>query len=143
MYYVVNIKEYRVFKPDLQLIETVDDIAKAIALAGGKYVPSTIDSEENNALSTMNMQMEDFYAAAKSADILLYNSTIGGEINNKKELLQKNPLFSDFLAVKNNKVYCITGDFFQKSTGIGDFMVDLGNVVRDSDKESKYIKKLR
>lgn len=120
-----------------------DYIAKAIALAGGKYVPSTIESEEKNALSTMNMQMEDFYAAAKSADILLYNSTIGGEINNKKELLQKNPLFSDFLAVKNNKVYCITGDFFQKSTGIGDFMVDLGNVVRDSDKESKYIKKLR
>lgn len=33
MYYVVNIKEYRVFKPDLQLIETVDDdIAKAVAL---------------------------------------------------------------------------------------------------------------
>ena len=32
MYYVVNIKEYRVFKPDLQIIETVDDIAKAIAL---------------------------------------------------------------------------------------------------------------
>ena len=32
MYYVVNIKTYQFFKADLQLIETVDDIAKAIAL---------------------------------------------------------------------------------------------------------------
>ena len=31
-------------------------------------------------LSTMNMQMESFYAAAKDADILIYNSTIDGEL---------------------------------------------------------------
>lgn len=32
MYYVVQIKEYKVFKPDLLLIEQVDDLNKATAL---------------------------------------------------------------------------------------------------------------
>lgn len=32
MYYIVRIKEYRVFKPDLQLLDTADNIAKAVAL---------------------------------------------------------------------------------------------------------------
>ncbi len=36
-----------------------------IELAGGSYVPQTADADEN-ALSTMNMQMETFYAEAKT-----------------------------------------------------------------------------
>lgn len=45
--------------------------------------------EEENALSTMNMQMEDFYAAAKDADILIYNGTIEGELGSIEELTSK------------------------------------------------------
>lgn len=37
-----------------------DYVAKMIELAGGSYVPQTADADEN-ALSTMNMQMEAFY----------------------------------------------------------------------------------
>lgn len=55
-----------------------DYIAQMIGLAGGTYVLNDRLSAEENALSTMNMQMEDFYAAAKDADILIYNSTIEG-----------------------------------------------------------------
>ena len=76
--------------------------------------------EEENALSTMNIQMEDFYADAKNADILIYNSTIEGEISTLEELKQKNPLFADFKAVQDGNVYCTTNNFFQKSTAIGD-----------------------
>ena len=49
-----------------------------IQLAGGSYLPQAVKEDDENALSTMNMQMEDFYAQAKDADILIYNSTIEG-----------------------------------------------------------------
>ena len=35
------------------------------------------------------MQMEDFYAAEKDADILIYNGTIEGELTSIDELVQK------------------------------------------------------
>ena len=43
--------------------KTGDYVAKMIHLAGGIYVPQNMKDEEN-ALSTMNMQMEAFYAVS-------------------------------------------------------------------------------
>ena len=37
----------------------------------------------------MNMQMESFYAAARDADYIIYNSTIDGELDNLSQLLEK------------------------------------------------------
>lgn len=120
-----------------------DYIAKMISLSGGRYALEDI-LEEENALSTMNIQMEDFYAAAKDADILIYNSTIDGELNGIEDLLAKSPLFADFKAVQDGNVYCSTNNFFQKTTGIGDFMVDLGNILTDSKTDHyTYLRKLR
>ena len=51
-----------------------DYIAKMIDIAGGTYVPENAGTGEN-ALSTMNMDFESFYAAAKDADVLIYNRT--------------------------------------------------------------------
>ena len=49
----------------------------------------------------MNMQMEEFYAKAKDADYIIYNSTIDGELSTIDELLAKSNLLADFKAVKN------------------------------------------
>lgn len=56
-----------------------DYIAQAIGLAGGIYLPRNLE-EGDNALSTMNIQMETFYEQVQNADILIYNSTIDGEL---------------------------------------------------------------
>ena len=45
-----------------------DYVAKMIQMAGGNYVPQNAQAEEENALSTMNMEMEAFYDQAKDAD---------------------------------------------------------------------------
>ena len=74
-----------------------DYITSMIGIAGGHYVPENA-GDGQNALSTMNMQAEDFYAGAKDADILIYNSTIGGEISSIDELIGLNPLFADSAA---------------------------------------------
>ena len=52
-----------------------DYVAKMIELAGGKYIFDEL-GEDDSALSTMNMQMEEFYAGAKDADILFITAPL-------------------------------------------------------------------
>ena len=118
-----------------------DYITRMIELSGGHYVPNNT-GEGENALSTMNMQMEDFYREASDADVIIINSTIGGEVASVDELMEKNELFRDFKAVKNGKVYCTTQDLFQKITGMAEFMQDLNDIFNDVDREYTYLKKL-
>ena len=75
--------------------------------------------ENENALSTMNMQMEAFYASVKDADYLIYNSTIDGELKSLNELLAKSVLLADFKAVKEGNVWCTERIFFRKQWAWG------------------------
>lgn len=121
-----------------------DYIAQMIGLAGGTYVLNHLEQTDENALSTMNMQMEDFYAAARDADVLIYNSTIDGELQNMDDLLRIDPLFSDFKAVRDKRVYCTGSNFFQQTTGTCEFIEDLNQIFMGSDTENyQYLKKLR
>ena len=114
-----------------------------IGLAGGSYVPQTA-SEEENALSTMNMQMETFYAEAKDADILIYNSTIDGELTAIDELCAKNQLFADFKAVKEGNVWCTGKNMFQETMGLGDMIRDMNAVFADDTEYSfTYLHQLK
>ena len=111
-------------------------------MAGGDYVPENA-GEGENALSTMNMQMEDFYSGAKDADILIYNSTIAGEITSIEELTALNPLFEDFKAVKEGRVYCTERNLFQQTTGMADFVKDLSDIFNGVERDYTYIYRLK
>ena len=101
-----------------------------IELAGGNYLFSAEDlNVEENALSTMNIQMETFYAAAKDADYLIYNSTIDGDIPNMEQFLQKSPLLADLKAVKEQHVRCTKQNLFQQTTGAADMIADFHEIV--------------
>ena len=119
-----------------------DYIAQMIGMAGGNYALNDVIPEEENALSTMNMQMEDFYNAAWDADVLIYNSAIEGEITSIDDILRKNGLFSDFSAVKQKKVYCTSKNFFQESTGMAEFVEDIHAVLIGEENHLTYLKKL-
>lgn len=113
-------------------------VPKMIKMAGGSYAFQNLG--DDNALSTVNMQMEEFYAQAKDADYLIYNSTIEGEIHTIRELLDKSSLLGDFKAVKEGRVYCTSAYLFQKPTGIADFIVDLSHMYQgDEDGDFKYL----
>ena len=119
-----------------------DYIAKSIAMAGGQYV-SFDESGEENALSTMTIQMESFYASAVDADILIYNSTIDGEIKTISELLAKSPLLADCKAVKAGHVWCITKNFYQESLALGDLILDVHAILQDKDADDlHFLRKL-
>ena len=109
-----------------------DYITQMITMAGGNYALADVVPEEENALSTMNMQMETFYAEAKEADCLIYNSTIEGELQTMDELLQKSPLLKDFKAVKSGNVWCTGKNMFQETMGLGDMILDLHAVLSEA-----------
>ena len=105
-----------------------DYIAKMIRMAGGTYAFDSIGTPEG-ATGTMNIQMEQFYAGAQDADVLIYNSTIAGEIHSVQELLDKSPLFADFKAVQEGNVWCMSADFFQNSMELGTAVEDIHNML--------------
>ena len=109
-----------------------DYVSKMIELAGGEYVPNTGSGEEN-ALSTMNMQMEAFYAGARDADHLIYNSAVDGGVEDLEELLEKSSFLKDFKAVKEGNVWCTEKSMFQETMGIGNMIMDLYRIFTEED----------
>ena len=108
-----------------------DYISKMIELAGGKYIFQ--DLGDDNALSTMNMQMEEFYAGAKDADYIIYNSAIETELHSLDELLAKSSLLADFKAVKDGNVWCTQKSLFQETTGIATMISDMHTMLTSED----------
>ena len=106
-----------------------DYIAQLIRMAGGVYVPDNQNGDEENALSTMNIDMESFYAAVHDADVLIYNSTIDGELASLDELLKKSELLADFKAVQNGEVWCTGKNMFQSSMSLGRMILEINAVL--------------
>ena len=91
---------------------------------GGDYVFADL-TDSGNSLSTMNLPLEDFYAGARDADFLIYNSTIEGVVSTTDELVAKCSLLADFKAVQNGHVWCVAQSFFQQSMELADFILEL------------------
>lgn len=107
-----------------------DYVSKMIELAGGNYIFQDLGGKEN-AMSTMNMEMEQFYAKARDADYIIYNSTIDGELQTIDQLLDKSALLADFKAVKEGNVWCTQKNMFQETTGIGTMIVDIHRMLTE------------
>lgn len=122
--------------------KSTDYVAKSIAMAGGEYV-SFDNTEEENAQSTVTIQMEAFYSGAHDADVLIYNSIIDGGLTTIDELLSLEPLLGDFKAVQKGNVWCLTKDFYQESLELSDLVVDLHTVLSGADTPLRFLTKLQ
>ena len=114
-----------------------DYVPKMIEMAGGRYVFEDLDS--GSALSTVNMTMESFYDGAKNADVLIYNSTIDGELYTVEDLLQKSALLKDFKAVQSGDLWCTGKNLFQEPMGVGKLILDIHQVLTDPDAPAELI----
>lgn len=120
-----------------------DYVTKMIETAGGTYALSDITDEEDNALSTMNIQMEAFYDKAVDADILIYNSTIEGGLETIDDLITLSDKFNDFKAVKDGNVWCTEASTFQKTTGAADMILEMNKIFGGTgDDDFEYFHKL-
>lgn len=105
-----------------------DYVAKMIELAGGRYVFEDL-RRDDSALSTVNLQMESFYAGARDADVLIYNSAIGGNLDTLAQLLSKSELLSDFKAVQSGNVWCAGQNMFQESSASAGMIADINAIL--------------
>ena len=93
----------------------------------------------------MNIQTETFYDIAHDADILIYNSTIDGELETADQLIEKSSVLADFKAVKEGNVWCTGQNMFQQTTGAADMICDLNAVFTDKAESTEltYLHKLK
>ena len=108
-----------------------DYVARMIEMAGADYVFADL-TDSGNSLSTMNLPLEDFYAGARDADFLIYNSTIEGVVSTTDELVAKCSLLADFKAVQNGHVWCVAQSFFQQSMELADFILELHRLFTEN-----------
>lgn len=118
-----------------------DYVSKMIELAGGQYVFDNLGDPET-ATSTVTIEMETFYATAKDADYIIYNSAITGEIANLEELLALNPLLKDFKAVQNGNVWCTGQNMFQETMQLGQMIRDIHLILTDVPTNLDYLYRL-
>lgn len=122
-----------------------DYVTKMIETAGGEYALDGITEEEDNALSTMNMQMEAFYDMAVDADILIYNSAIEADLSEISDLTALSEQFADFKAVKEGNVWCTNKSVFQKVTGAAGMISEMNQIFSGASDDSgmEYFHKLK
>ena len=116
-----------------------DYVAKMIEMAGGAYVFSDL-TDNGNSLATMNLPLEDFYAGAKDADVLIYNSAIEGMIASVSQLTERFPLLNEFKAVQNGQVWCTTQSLFQQSMELADLILDMNKVFTEGTPDADTLK---
>lgn len=107
---------------------TGDYVSTMLELAGGDYIFQDL-GDPDSKLSTVTMELESFYATAKEADVILYNSTITGGLHSLDELLALSPLLADFKAVQTGNVWCTTQNMFQETTRLGQMIQEFRQVL--------------
>lgn len=117
-------------------------LPKMIELAGGSYIFDHLGDKDDTASSTETMQMEEFYAQAKDADYIIYNSTIEGELSSVDELLSKSALLKNFKAVQEGNVFCTSKNLYQSSMELGTIISDIHKMLTGEHDGFTYIYKL-
>ena len=125
----------------IQVRQSSDYIPRIIELAGGQYVFENLGDADTKR-STINIQLEEFYAAAKDADFLIYNSSIDGGVSSMEELLDKCSLLADCKAVKEGNVWCTTNDIYQQPLSIGYLTEDIHAMLLGETNDMHYLFRL-
>lgn len=133
-FYITSNGEANVRRPS-------DYLPKMIEMAGGTYILRQ-EEENDSKSSTMRMEMEAFYAQAKDADYIIYNSTVDGELKTRSDLLSKSTLLENFKAVRSGNVYCTTKNLYQSTMELGTIIADIHNMLQGENQSLTYIYKL-
>lgn len=112
-----------------------DYVSKMIDMAGGEYVFQDL-GDPQSATSTVNMEMEQFFATAKDADVVIYNSAISGQVNSVQELIARNPLLAQFRAVQSGNVWCTSQNMYQEILQLGQMTQEFRQVFTAEDPQS-------
>ncbi len=116
-----------------------------IRIAGGEYIFTNLGVGDDNNLSTVNMNMEEFYYTAKNADVVIYNCSITSQLHTLQDFLDQNPVLENFKAVAEDNVWCTSRSMFQQTDKMGTIIQEMNRIFTgESDgQDLEYIFKLQ
>ena len=132
-FYINNAGQISVRKSD-------DYISKILELAGGENVFKNV--AQQGASASFPIDAEQFYELAKDADLLIYNTSLGGIPANIDELIKKCTPLADFKAVQENNVWCTSGSLFQETLAGGAIIQDFHKAFYGGG-DTKYVTRLK
>ena len=122
---------------------STDYFAQMIQLAGGDPISFDPDAEAEGSSSIQAViDLETFYAQAKDADVIIYNTTVDTSVKSIADLTAKNPLFADFRAVQDGEVYACDENMYQAMTDMDAILEDLRCALTGSGESAGFIWKL-
>jgi len=105
-----------------------DYVSRMIELAGGEYVFSDL-GDEGSKTSSVTLDPEFFYANARDADVIIYNSAISGEVADIEDMISRCGLLRDFKAVQNGEVWCTEKNMYQEMTASGEMIREIHDIL--------------
>lgn len=117
-----------------------DYITRMLDLAGAENALAHVEGQGDSA--TVTMEMEDFYTAAKDADVLIYNGDMSGQLDNLDQLTALNPLMADFKAVQEGNVWCCRREMFQATLQMGTVIQDFHTIFSGEGDPPQYLYRL-
>ena len=116
-----------------------DYISKMIEMAGGSYAFADASVSEDSAKATMNMQMEAFLDRALVSDILIYSTSIDGEMHSAEELYKKAPMLKQSRAASAGNIWITGKNMYQQTTAVAQMMLELHSVITGNADEDELI----
>ena len=99
-----------------------------IRIGGGEYAFNDLGMGDDSKLSTININMEQFYNTAKDADVFIYNCSIADQLYTMEDFLQLSPVLEDCKAVQNGQVWCTTESMFQQTDKMGSIIQEMNAI---------------
>ncbi len=112
-----------------------DYVAQMIRLAGGAYaLDDTAQATSGSSSSaSVTLEMEQFFALARDADVIIYSSSIDDSVHSLDDLVGKNSLLSQFKAVQNGNVWLTGTNIYQQMTDSSQIISELSQIIQGSD----------
>jgi len=115
-----------------------------IRIAGGEYIFTDLGSNDSK-LSTINMNMEEFYYTAKDADVVIYNCSIASQLHTLQDFFDQSPVLENFKAVSEGNVWCTSRSMFQQTDKMGSIIQEMNKIFtgQTDGSDLEYIFKLQ
>lgn len=125
--------------------KTGDYVPEMIRIAGGEYIFTDLGLDDESKLSTVNMSMEEFFATAKDADIVIYNCSIVSQLKSLDDFLDLSPVMKGFKAVKEGNVWCTSRSMFQQTDKMGSIIQEISAILsgKTDGGDLEYIYRLK
>ena len=119
-----------------------DYFAQMIELAGGESLSFGTGDGDASSTTYITVEMEEFFASAKDADVIIYNATVDEGVRSLADLTAKNALISEFAAVATGEVYTCDSNLYQQMTSTDRIIEDLRAALLGASGENGFIWKL-